>query len=86
MLIEEKNAGIQMYLWNISPSDTSDYTLWKATKKLKQPQQTSLPIKKQNGNWVRTDQEKADTFAEHLIKVFTPNPREINSVEEEVIY
>jgi len=30
-----------MHLHNCSPSKTSDYTLWKATKKLKQPQKTS---------------------------------------------
>jgi hypothetical protein len=54
----EKNAGIQMHLRNFSPSKTSDYTLWKATKK--QPQQISLPITKQNGYRANSDQEKAD--------------------------
>jgi len=38
-----------MYLRNLNLSEISDYTSWKATetekkKKLKQPQQTSLPI------------------------------------------
>lgn len=43
------------------------------------------PILKQDGEWARTDQEKADIFAEHLAQVFTPNPR-IVSPEEEKIY
>lgn len=82
LLYLEKNAGIQEFLRNLSPSAASDYTLWKATKKLKQPQQAAPPISKQDGTWARTDQEKADTFAEHLTRVFTPNPREVSTEEE----
>lgn len=48
---------VQIYLQNLSPTETSDYSLWKATKKLKQLQQASPPILKQDGNWTRTDQE-----------------------------
>jgi len=73
-LLDDKNAGIQMNLRNLS-SKTSDYTLWKAIKKLKQPQQTSLPIMKQDGYWTKTDQEKADTFAEYLVTSDTSDIR-----------
>jgi len=40
------NKKMEMYLRNASPFETFDYTLWKATKKLKLPQQTSPPIVK----------------------------------------
>jgi hypothetical protein len=53
---------------------------------LKQPQYASPPILKQDGNWARIDQGKAERFAEHLEKVFTPNHREINLEEERKIY
>jgi hypothetical protein len=48
-----------MYLHNLSPSETSDYTLWKTIEKLKQSQQTSPLIMKYE--WARSDQDKADT-------------------------
>jgi hypothetical protein len=32
---------------------------------------------KQDRYRIRSDQEKADTFVEHLVRVFTPNTREI---------
>ena len=78
----ERNQGIQNYLRSLNMSATSNYSLWKATKKFKCPQQQFLPIKKQDGNWARSDQEKAETFASHLTKVFTPNPRVISQEEE----
>jgi len=32
----------------------------------------------QEGSWARSEKEKAETFVEHLSKVFKPNPREIH--------
>ena len=31
------------------------------------------PIRKTNNEWAKSDQEKADTFAQHVMKVFTPH-------------
>jgi len=43
-----KNQGIQRYLSELSPSAETNYSLWKATKRLKRPQ-TQFPfIRKQN--------------------------------------
>jgi hypothetical protein len=44
-------------LRNFNLSEKSDYTLWKAIKKLaiKKPQQISISIMKQNGYWARID-------------------------------
>jgi len=67
-----KNESVQKYLSNLTATEATDYNLWKATKKLKQPQHTKLPIKKANGQWTRTDQEKSEAFSDHLKGVFTP--------------
>jgi len=78
----EKNADIQMYIYNFTSSEISD---WKLIKKLKKPQQTSS-IMKQDDYWARIGQKKADTFAEHLAKVFIPNASKVNLGEEEAVF
>jgi len=40
---------------------------------------------KQDG-WARSDQEKADTFVKHLVKVFTPNAREVGLGKKVVVF
>jgi len=40
------------------------------------------PIKKQNERWAKSDEEKAETFASYLSKVFKSHPREIIIDEE----
>jgi hypothetical protein len=45
---------------------------WKCAKNLKQLQILIAPIRKENGGWARTEDEKVETFAEHLVKVFQP--------------
>ena len=60
------------YLTNLSNTNTSDYSLWKATKRLKRPINQQSPIRKLNGNWARNDKEKAERFAEHLENIFQP--------------
>lgn len=60
--------------------------MWKATRKIKQPQQSIPPIRLSNGNWARSDADKAEAFAEHLAEVFKPFDSEIDAHEEEEIY
>jgi hypothetical protein len=36
----------------------------------------------QNGNWDRSEEKNAETFATHLSKIFKTNPREITLEEE----
>jgi len=43
------------------------------------------PMRKQDGNWARSEEQKAKTFAEHLSKVFKHNPREITQEEENTL-
>lgn len=41
-------------------------------KKINQSQPSSAPIRKQDGSWARSDDEKAWTFTNHLSEVFIP--------------
>jgi len=48
LLETERNQGIQRYLSELSPSAEPNYSLWKATKRLKRPQIQFPPIRKQD--------------------------------------
>lgn len=73
LLMQIKNQSIQEYLSSLSASEATDYSLWKATRKLKRPQVSLPPIKDQNDKWARSSTEKATAFANHLVKVFEPH-------------
>jgi hypothetical protein len=65
-----KNDSIQSYLKNLSAKNATNYSLWNATKRLKQPQAPTPPIKLNEGGWARNEQEKALAFWKHLEKYF----------------
>jgi hypothetical protein len=60
-----------------------EYSLWKATRKIKQPKQQIPSIRKSDNNWARNDQQKATTFAEHLCAVFQPFPSQLPAAEQQ---
>lgn len=74
LLQKNKMDYLQNYLKQLSSHSDTNYSLWKATKYLKRPQQPYPPIRLPNGDWARSDEEKAKAFADHLEGVFTPNP------------
>lgn len=76
ILDKDRNDGFHNYLAGLDATASSDYSLWKATRRLKRPVSVSPPIRKTDGSWARTDQEKAETFSEHLSKVFIPHSYE----------
>lgn len=79
-----KNDAIQNYISALTPTETTDYSLWKATRKLKAPTTHLAPIRKTNRDWAKSPQEKADTFAQHLATVFIPFPSENINEDEEI--
>lgn len=83
LLKEEKNRGIQTYLENLTPFKDTNYSLWKATRKVKGPKDAIPPLKNAKGKWARTDTEKSETFAEHLSTVFSPFTRVVPLEQEE---
>lgn len=72
-LKESREAFLNMQLSNLDPTDRTNYSLWRTTKQLKCPTTLESPIRLPNGKWARSNPEKADAFANHLEKVFTPN-------------
>jgi hypothetical protein len=70
LLNNNKNEYIQTFLQGLTPTESTDYSLWKATKKIKQVKKSSPPLRTSQGTWARSNVEKAHAFAEHLAKVF----------------
>ncbi|KAH8394325.1 hypothetical protein KR215_002096, partial [Drosophila sulfurigaster] len=65
-------------------SSNKEYNLWRATKYLKRPAKRNLIIRKNNGNWCRSDEEHAEAFAQHLHSVFQPNDIDNPMTEAEI--
>jgi hypothetical protein len=58
----------------ISALSADDHSIWKATKHIKRPIAHIPPIRRDDGTWSITDDEKATAFATHLSNVFTAPP------------
>lgn len=83
-ICEIKNESIGRFLSNLTADNDTEYSLWKAAKRIKRPTTHDPPLKMQNGEWARNSKQKADLFAEHLEGVFTPLPR--NSADENTTF
>lgn len=55
-------------------------------KKLKHQIKVKTPIRKEDGEWAKSDADKAHTFANHLNQVFKPHPRVVSIEKEKFIY
>ena len=82
MLHNIKSEGIQDCLKGLTPTEVTDYSLCKATRKLKRPQHHIPPIRINHNTWARTDKEEATASAEHLASVFRPFPSQLSVKEE----
>lgn len=71
---EVRTNSLQQYLKSPSPSEATDYSLWKVTKRIKRPLQHIPPICSSSGTWARSDAEKATVCGKHVAQVFQPNP------------
>lgn len=74
-----QNVTTSTYLKNLSSCKDSNYSLWKATRNLNQPINQIPPIRKDDGTWARSANDKAEMFANHLEGIFQPLPRQTNS-------
>ena len=68
-----QNTKLQNYLENLEATEKSDYSLWKATKFSSRAINSQPPIKTHGNQYAKTNKEKAEVFATHLDKVFTPH-------------
>jgi hypothetical protein len=85
LLNNNKNDCIQTFLQGLISTKFTDYSPWKATKKLKQVKKPSPPLRTSQGTWARSNVEKAHSFAEHLANVFQPHPSENQPQGEEAL-
>jgi len=85
LLHKIKNEGIQDCLKGPTPTEVTDYSLWKATCKMKRPQHHIPPTRINHNTWATTYKQKATAFAEHLTSVFQPFPSQLSVMEEETI-
>ncbi|XP_046828832.1 uncharacterized protein LOC124428615 [Vespa crabro] len=72
MIKECCNSGFNNYLLNLTPNEDTNYSLWKATKKLKRPITQIPALRKPNGSSAKTfvSMEQAKTFTNHLYQNF----------------
>jgi hypothetical protein len=73
------NATFETYINSLSKED---HTIWKATKQFKRAITHIPPILQEDGNWGKTDKEKATAFAESLSKIFTTPQTDDNTTED----
>lgn len=85
LICEFKNETFHVYLQNLSPFEDTNYSLWKVTKRLKQPCLSIPPLRRTDGSWARSDEEKARLFADELERRFTPHDRLGNAADEEIM-
>ncbi|CAH2216481.1 jg25955, partial [Pararge aegeria aegeria] len=78
------NDVLQSHLARLAPTSSTDYSLWKATRKMKRPSKHIPPIKKRNGTWARSNIEKAIEYAEYLESVFKPHESSDLNHDDEV--
>jgi hypothetical protein len=70
LLNNNKNDCIQTFLQGLTPTESINCSLWKATKKIEQVKKPSPPLRTSQGTWATSNTEKAHAFAEHLAHIF----------------
>lgn len=48
---EEKSKAIETNLQDLTPTEATDYSLWKATKKVMKHQQAKTPLRLDESKW-----------------------------------
>ena len=71
LLKEHDDYKSQCYLQALTPTAATDYSLWKATKRLSNSTSHNPPLKYADGSWSKTNKERAEILAKYLEGVFT---------------
>jgi hypothetical protein len=71
------------FLQSLTPTASTDYSLWKTTKTLKQATKSSPSLRTPHGTWARSATERAHAFSQHIASVFQPYPSGTTPVAEE---
>lgn len=71
MIKNIKQNIMEDYLENLSAEADKDYSLWKATYRLRRPADERFPpLNNESENWMKKEDEKAELFARHLLGIF----------------
>lgn len=70
------------YLSELSGNKSTEYSLWKATAHLKRPTVQKSSIKTPCGEWARSNDDKANAYAEYLATIFAAEAGEMSSMQE----
>lgn len=84
LLQKIENEQTEEFLSQLSPTQNTDHSLWRATKYLKRPTIHVPPLRNEDNTWARSDEEKANLFARHLVKTFQPWPANNESSSEDM--
>jgi len=84
---EIKELKNDAYLRELTNDNNTDYSLWKATKKIKRPVMQIPPIRKTDGKWATNNEQKPQRFAEHLEHIFQlqGNQEENEMITEDIV-
>lgn len=75
-LKEIRNEEFEQYISKLS---RTDHSIWKPIQNSKKPTTPAPPVRKNiNEPWAKSDAEKANLFAEHLVSVFQPLDNEVD--------
>jgi hypothetical protein len=85
LLNNNKNDCIQTFLQDLTPTESTDYSVWKAAKKLNQCKKPSPPLRTSQRTSARSNVERIHAFAKHLANVSQPHPSEYEPEEEDAL-
>jgi hypothetical protein len=74
LLYEVKQQGVQTYLTNLTATEATDYSLWKATRELKRPPTPISPLRTAGDELAKRDVQKTVVFVDLFQSVFCPYP------------
>ena len=70
---EHDNNEFAKFIGALSTHENSNYSLWKATKKIKKAIKPASAIRNADNTWARSNEEQAREFSNHLCNTFTPH-------------
>jgi hypothetical protein len=70
---------------DLTPTESTDYSISKATKKQEHAKKLLPFLRTSQGTWAGSNSEKAYAFANHLADGFQPHPSENKPEEEEAL-
>jgi hypothetical protein len=68
------HQGIQTYFTNLTVTEATYYSLWKATRELKRPPNPISPLRTAGDELAKRDVQKTVVFVDHFESVFCPYP------------